>query len=62
MAEGLPVAAFGVKSTEFGVVGKTPGGTGCIHALAVVAAIHCGASTRGVNCLHAEFAAANPLN
>jgi hypothetical protein len=26
VAEGLPVAAFGAKSTEFGVVGKTPGG------------------------------------
>jgi hypothetical protein len=26
VAEGLPVAAFAAKSTEFGVVGKTPAG------------------------------------
>ena len=26
VAEGLPVAAFGAKSTEFGVVGKAPQG------------------------------------
>jgi hypothetical protein len=26
VAEGLPVAAFGAKSTDFGVVGKTPAG------------------------------------
>ena len=26
VAEGLPVAAFGAKSTEFGVTGKTPPG------------------------------------
>ena len=31
-AEGLPVAAFGAKSTEFGVTGKTPPGRDVIGA------------------------------